>query len=204
MTTITTLAAVEAAIDNHPPYWADWSREQLGRSINEHLAKASEAEASANDHRIAAGKMLAHVRAHCAPGYFSRWLEQNIKRSRSDVYRCLALVASDDPAEQAAARDNEKRVAREGMQRTRDKQAAMRTSPPSLTLVAPASIEPPPPAKSDLADIPLPPDSDKTRLRRLLLACLGDLREQIMCGDKQDKIARTLADINRLLGKLFA
>lgn len=202
MATITTLAAVEAATDNSAPYWTDWSRDQLARSINEHLSKASEADTAANDHRIAAGKMLAHVRAHTAPGYFSRWCEQNIKRSRSDIYRCLALVASDDPAEQAKAREHEKQTAREGMQRSRNKQAAMREAgTPSLTLVAPIAE---PEAKSAMPDIPDPPDSDKIHLRRLLLACLGDLREQIMCGDKQDKIVRTLADINRLLGKLYA
>jgi len=97
--------------------------DQLAKEINKRLELADKYDTKANDHRIAAGQQLKEARARPEMqerGAWGRWIAENIKRSRADVYRCLALVKSDDPTEQQAAREAEKDAARESMSRSRE------------------------------------------------------------------------------------
>ncbi len=93
----------------------------LARNINARFDDATKADTAAYDARIAIGKLLieARERVDAAPkehGTFTEWYKLNIKRSKADIYRCISLASSPEPAK---AREAEKAVAREGMARTR-------------------------------------------------------------------------------------
>ena len=66
----------------------------LGKRIAAHLEKAERCEAKANDHRIAAGKLLAQAREACDEGGFNAFRERfcpNLGRSRA--YDLLAIAS---------------------------------------------------------------------------------------------------------------
>jgi hypothetical protein len=95
------------------------SLDRLAQEINARLDKADAMEGKAIDHRIAAGLRLKQARELVPRGQWGEWLAANIKRSRQDVYRCLALAKSDDPAEQRQARERERMQVREQVRRSR-------------------------------------------------------------------------------------
>lgn len=109
----------------------------LAGRINQEFAQIGWAEQLSADHRLNAGKLLAEAREAIGRGApFDTWCKKNIERSRSDIYRCIALTETADPVE---ARTEEKTKAREGMKATRKKQQAVameRVDPP----VAPQSL----------------------------------------------------------------
>jgi Protein of unknown function (DUF3102) len=94
--------------------------DQLAEEINVRLEKADEIDGKARDHRIAAGLLLKEARERLPRGEWGKWLVAYIRRSRQDVYRCLALVKSDNPGEQQKARQREKAVNRDAVQRHRE------------------------------------------------------------------------------------
>lgn len=91
----------------------------IAYEINIRLEKADEIDGKARDHRIAAGLLLKEAHALVPRRQWGRWLAANIKRSRQDVYRCLRLVESDNPAEQRQAQSRERAKVREQVQRSR-------------------------------------------------------------------------------------
>lgn len=93
--------------------------DQLAQEINVRLEKADEIDGKARDHRIAAGLLLKEARERLPHGEWGKWLVAHIRRSRQDVYRCLKLVKSDNSAEQQKARQREKAVNRDAVQRHR-------------------------------------------------------------------------------------
>jgi hypothetical protein len=86
----------------------------------EYRATAIETDAKAENHRVAAGKLLLIARERIgAKGSNIKWLDwckENIKRSDRDIRRLLKIAMADNPAE---ALEADKAKAREGMRRTR-------------------------------------------------------------------------------------
>jgi hypothetical protein len=111
-----------------PPETANkLSLKSMVRQINNSFEQASKASLVAVDARIAAGKLLieAKERVEAAKkehGTFKVWCAANIKRSLPDIYRVMKLASS---ADSAAALEEERRIAREGMaaKRKADKEA---------------------------------------------------------------------------------
>src|SRR5215204_1287794 len=92
---------------------------QLAHEINVRFDLADRCEQKAVEHRISAGVHLKKAKELIPKGQWEFWLKENIKRSRRDVYKCLALVKSDDPAEQEQALSRQRQAARERMARSR-------------------------------------------------------------------------------------
>lgn len=105
--------------------------DRLAHEINVRLEKADEIDGKARDHRIAAGLLLKEARERLPRGEWGKWLVAYIRRSRQDVYRCLALVKSDDPAEQQKARQREKAVNRGAVQQHRSNVSYVSDKSPS-------------------------------------------------------------------------
>src|SRR5258706_15292379 len=87
----------------------------IAAEINGRFEKAAEAD----DHRIAAGKLLITARERVKRGEagdvtWPDWLKQNIKRSMGDVRKVMALAGAKDPE---TARDQEKKDAKNRMAR---------------------------------------------------------------------------------------
>jgi hypothetical protein len=92
--------------------------DDLARDIRDTLDRADKSQRHADDLRITAGQMLLTARrqAEVQGLGWADWLKVNIKRSERDVRRLIAIAKAPD-AEAAVAED--RRKAREGMQRTR-------------------------------------------------------------------------------------
>lgn len=111
--------------------------DQVAHEINVRLDKADEIDGKARDHRLAAALLLKEARERLPRGEWGKWLVANIRRSRQDVYRCLALVKSDDPAKQRQARERQQAQVREQVQRSR-------AVPPNVTYVCDKPLAPEP------------------------------------------------------------
>jgi len=105
--------------------------DQLAQEINVRLEKADKIEGQARDHRIAAGLLLKEARERLPRGEWGKWLVAHIRRSRQDVYRCLKLVKSDNPAEQQKALQREKAVNRGAVQQHRSNVSYVSDKTPS-------------------------------------------------------------------------
>jgi hypothetical protein len=125
------------------------------KQINSSFESASKADTVALDARINAGKLLLEAKARVDAakkehGTFAVWCAANIKRSMPDIYRVMKLASSPDSA---AAREEEKRKAKEAMaaKRASDKaiadaakEAAKQSTDGVLTLAAIEGSKPEP------------------------------------------------------------
>jgi hypothetical protein len=85
----------------------------IATQINDRLEKVAEAD----DHRMAAGKLLIEAHERVKRGdagnvTWPDWVGQNIKRSMADVRKVMALARGKDPE---TARQQEKRDAKDRM-----------------------------------------------------------------------------------------
>ncbi len=93
----------------------------LAKQINAAYGEVDRATLLVTDARINVGNLLKLARERMPErGAFAAWCQANIKRSKTDIYRCLALVKSDDPDDQLAAREAEKATARESVAASRE------------------------------------------------------------------------------------
>jgi len=125
------VAAIERMLDPAPitiaevaAYTNQPTLPGLAKQINAAFGEVDRTSLLATDARINAGNLLKTARERMPErGTFADWCKVNIKRGKSDIYRCLALVKSTDPEEQAEARETEKAAAREGMTAKREREA---------------------------------------------------------------------------------
>src|SRR5437764_12201760 len=94
----------------------------LAKEINVRFQKADQYQGKADDHRIAAGILLLQAREVVKANglVWGAWLLENVKRSRQDVYKVMALAAAPDPQ---AAREAEKAATRASVQKHRETRA---------------------------------------------------------------------------------
>jgi hypothetical protein len=132
----------------------DPSLPELAARINAEFGEVDAALVGALNHRVLAGKMLKSVREQLRQAAtrmggdgkrssFDAWCKKNIKRSKADIYACLALVKSDDPAEQAAAVTRERTRAATGMAAARKwkQSVTLQTTPAPTPTAMPAIID---------------------------------------------------------------
>jgi len=101
--------------------------DHLAREINVRLQRAAQAD----DHRIAAGRLLIDAQKRVEAGEagditWSDWVKQYIERSPGDVRKVMSLARADDPV---TARGQEKERARRGMARLRHERANVSAPP---------------------------------------------------------------------------
>ena len=101
--------------------------DDIAAEINVRLQRAAQAD----DHRIAAGKLLIDAQKRVEAGEagditWSDWVKQHIDRSAGDVRKVMALARAGDPL---AARVQEKERSRRGMAALRHERANISASP---------------------------------------------------------------------------
>lgn len=74
----------------------------VAAEINARFRKATEIESKANDHRIAAGKLLIDARERVQGGEVSvtweKWCAENVHRSQGDIRKVMRIAGHVEPA----------------------------------------------------------------------------------------------------------
>lgn len=108
--------------------------DQVAQEINQRFVLA----AKADDHRLAAGLLLAEARSRLAVEFpemtWTAWCHANIKRSTRDIKRCLAIAKAPDPIAEREAEKERNRLAK-AQQRDRES-GGTDVSPPSPAATA--------------------------------------------------------------------
>ena len=93
----------------------------------------------ADDHRIAAGKLLLEAKGRVQSGEvkmpdgrnmpWEKWCVDNVKRSQGDIRKVIALVSHADPEAERAAQNARRRAAAQGDQQERAPRAVSQPDP---------------------------------------------------------------------------
>ncbi len=120
----------------------------MAKAINTAFAEIDVTNAVLTDKRLTAGQMLKEARDRIAAQKpkeytFEAWCRTNINRSQSDIYACIALASSDDPAASRKAEQANTR-ARQATHRARKSVTSQTPATPLPSAYAPAPPMPPP------------------------------------------------------------